>query len=363
MKKAYQLVHTLSYGDAISGEVLALKRCFADLGYDSQVYSINSHPRLKGEARDYRDFPSDFAGELILHYSLGSPLNSVYVECRGATRSVIYHNLTPAKWFRGINPRVTEHIEAGVTELPGLLEKSDRILADSAFNASELKEIGFDAEVLDLPVDPARWGVEANPGIAGIIKSDPRIHILHVGRLAPNKCIEDIIRMFYFLHHHITHKSKLWLVGIDIDTELYSFSLKRLVHELKLDHAVEFAGCLADGEVKALYENCSAYLCMSEHEGFCLPVAEAMYFGLPVIAYASSALPETIGQGGVLVHAKKPAELAELVHTVCTDEVLKEQLVKAGRERVAELSYDHFARRVSGIFSQSSPEQRQAAHL
>jgi glycosyltransferase involved in cell wall biosynthesis len=352
MKKFAQLVHTLSYGDAISGEVLSLDRCMRDLGYETAIYSLHAHPRLKGQAKKYTELNRDFGGEVVLHYSLGSPLNELYESLTQATRTIIYHNITPPRWFAGVNPRVCRDIEVGVQELPALLRMSDRILADSCFNAGELAELGFAAEVLELPVDPARWQGGENEGISSIVRSEPGIHLLHVGRLAPNKCIEDIIKIFYFLHHKITKESKLWLVGIDIDTELYSFSLKRLAHELSLEKSVQFVGCLSDEEIRSLYTHCNAYVCMSEHEGFCLPVVEAMHFGLPVLAYDASAVPDTVGDGGIVVREKRHPQLAELVYRMCTDQTLRDRLVVAGKERVQQLSYDAFATRTAELFTQ-----------
>ncbi len=353
-REIHQLVHTLSYGDAISGEVLGLQRCLRKLGYQSEIFAIHVHPKLKGQALSYESFPKDFRGQVILHYSLGSPLNRLYLGLGKARRSLIYHNITPAHWFKGVNPRIVRDIHEGIQELPDLLRVTDRILADSPFNASEIEKLGFQAEVLELPIDPSRWEQEQNPGIATLVRSTPGIHMLHVGRLAPNKCVEDIIKTFYFLHHFINKQSLLWLVGIDIDTELYSFSLKRLVNELGLSEAVNFAGCLADSEVQALYRNASVYMCMSEHEGFCLPVVEAMHFGLPVICYDSSALADTVAQGGVLVKHKRHAELAELVNEICTNLDLRQALVSAGKKRVSELSFGRFEDQVQELFQDAS---------
>jgi glycosyltransferase involved in cell wall biosynthesis len=344
------MVHTLSYGDAISGEVFALQRCFRELGYKSDIYAINIHPYWKGHAIDYRELSLGFQGEVLLHYSIGSALNTRYRSMYSARRTIIYHNLTPAQWFDGVNPRIVRELEEGRQELPGLCEISDRIIADSNYNADDLKSHGFEAQVLELPLDPRKWTEPANPGIAALLSNDPSVHVLHVGRLAPNKCIEDIIKVFYFVHHHITHQSRLWLVGIDIDTELYAFALKRLVMELKLDHAVTFAGCKSDAEVRALYENSSVYLCMSEHEGFCLPVVEAMYFGLPVMAYASTALPQTIGRGGILLREKRHPEIAEVLVRLAKDPELRQKVKEAGKKRVADLSIDVFKARVKELF-------------
>jgi glycosyltransferase involved in cell wall biosynthesis len=268
-----------------------------------------------------------------------------------ATRGLVYHNLTPPKWFEGVNPRIVADIQRGIQELPALCTVADRIIADSNFNAQEIRSLGFEAAVLELPIDPKRWDIETNGGIAALLRGDPSIHVLHVGRLAPNKCIEDIIKAFYFLRHHVAPQSKLWLSGIDIDTELYSFALKRLVYELGLDGAVQFVGALSDGELKALYENATVYLCMSEHEGFCLPVVEAMHFGLPVIAFASSAVVDTVGSGGILVTEKNPAYLGELINEVAKNQELRQRLIAAGRVRVAKLSFEIFERSVRELFT------------
>ena len=352
-RPVHQLVHTLSYGDAISSEVLSLRRVFREQGRESEIFSLHTHPKLEGETKPLSEFPTDFKDEVILHYSLGSPLNDTYRGLSEATRSIIYHNLTPSRWFEGVNPRIVKDIQAGEKELPELVALSDRVIADSSFNAGEISGYGKEPIVLPLPIDPARWNVETNPGIAELLRSTPGPHLIHVGRFAPNKCIEDIIRSFYFFRNHISKESRLWLVGIDIDTELYSFSIRHLVEQFGLREAIEFPGCLADSELRALYEGADLYLCMSEHEGFCLPVIEAMHFSLPVVAYSSSALPETVGQGGVLVEHKDPAHLAALYEEILSNSALKESLIKAGRARVSELSYEAFAESVSEIFALS----------
>ena len=349
-RELHQLLHTLSYGDAISGEALALQGCFRRMGLQSEIYAINVHPLLKGRALDWRKLPSRFEGELLFHFSLGSELSDVYKGMDSAVRSMIFHNLTQPRWFQGVNPRIVRDLEEGQRQLPELCAVTDRLIADSRYNAGELRSCGYEAEVLELPIDEEKWAVPANPGIADMLRNDPALHVMHVGRLAPNKCIEDIIKTFYFLHHKINRRSKLWIVGIDIDTELYSFSLKRMVDEFDLGEAVQFVGCLADSELKALYQAATAYLCMSEHEGFCLPVVEAMYFDLPVVAFASSALPDTVGAGGVLVKEKRHPEIAELIQRISEDAGLRERLKEAGRRRVEDLRMPHFERRVAEVF-------------
>lgn len=348
--QVYQLIHTLSYGDAISGEALALQRCVTELGYEGKIFSINTHQRYLGLTESFETFPKDFNGTVILHYSLGSPLNALFRSLGKAKRGIIFHNLTPQRYFEGINPRVAKDIASGWTELPDLCKLCNWVISDSSYNASQLKEWGVDSRVVPLPFDPHRWNDAPNPGLSNLLQSDPGIHVLHVGRLAPNKCIEDILKTFYFLHHHINRKSRLWLVGIDIDTELYSFGLKRLARELHLYDFVNFTGPLSDSEIQALYRNSSVYLGMSEHEGFCVPLIEAMHYELPVLAYDCSAVGETVGSGGILFTEKRYPELAQLVAKVSEAGPLRQQLTNAGKARVAELSLENFKKSMQSVF-------------
>jgi len=288
----------------------------------------------------------------LFHFSLGSPLSELYESLSQAGRSMIFHNLTSPHWFKGVNPRIVADLKEGQQQLPKMCQITDRLVADSAFNARELLELGFSSSILELAIDEEKWSVEANQGIASMLQNDPSLHVVHTGRLAPNKCVEDIIKTFYFLHHKINPQSKLWLVGVDIDTELYSFSLKRLVDELSLNEVVNFVGCLADSELKALYQNADVYMCMSEHEGFCLPIIEAMYFNLPVIAFNATALPDTLGDGGILVHEKRHAHMAELIQYIYENEAFRHSLQAAGQDRVKYFSFKRFAEDVARIFAE-----------
>ena len=347
----HQLVHTLSYGDAISTEVLALQRTLREAGVASEIYALHEHPKLKGRTKPVQELHKEQSGDLVLHYSLGSPLNQAYRSWSRGRRVLVYHNITPARWFRGINERVASDIERGISELPQLCGLSHAIWADSPFNAAEISALGYRAEVLDLPIDPARWELPRNEGIFRAVRSTPGINVLHVGRLAPNKCVEDVIKSFYYLHRFFEPRSTLWLAGIDTDTELYSFALRRLAANLGLEDSVRFLGCLADEELRSLYEACSVYLCMSEHEGFCFPLIESMYFGLPVVAYGAGAVPDTVGDGGIVITEKRHAQVAALISELASDSELRGRLVRSGRERVSYFNYERFSDRVRGLVS------------
>ncbi len=347
----HQFVHTLNYGDAISGEAITIRRLLRERGIDSSIYSVHAHEKVEDCVRRVENFASDLqrareAGEdvrLVLHYSIASPLNQLLIQTEGVSKVMIYHNLTPDRWYAPYNQRVTRDLRTGRRELTSLLKQMDWVLADSEYNARELSGFGHsEAQVLPLVLDTTKWNISANPGIANIMRSQGEKNILHVGRFAPNKKIEDIIKAFYFYHHKIEQKSRLWLVGSDIDTEIYSFELRQLVSELRLKEAVNFIGTVSDDELKALYQGADAYVCMSEHEGFCVPLLEAMHFELPVIAFDACAVPETLAGGGLLVAEKDPMELAELIHIAVSDTAVRSELISRGHARVAAFSEASF---------------------
>jgi glycosyltransferase involved in cell wall biosynthesis len=348
----HQFVHTLNYGDAISGEALTIRRILRERSISSNIYSIHAHEKVEDCVRTVENFATDLenakqAGEevrVILHYSIASPLNQLILQTEGISKIMIYHNLTPDRWYAPYNQRVTQDLRKGRRELPALLKQMDWVLADSEYNAKELTSFGCsDAHVLPLVLDMAKWNMPANSGIASLMRSQGEKNILHVGRFAPNKRIEDIIKAFYFYHHKIEQKSRLWLVGSDVDTEIYSFELRQLVSELRLKEAVNFIGTVSDDELKALYQGADAYLCLSEHEGFCVPLLEAMHFELPVIAFNSCAVPETLADGGLLVAHKNPMDLAELINLAVSDHALRSELISRGHSRVEHFNEANFS--------------------
>jgi glycosyltransferase involved in cell wall biosynthesis len=355
----HQLVHTLSYGDAISTEVLALQSALRELGLESEIYALHEHNRLKGRSRKFQAIGECAEADLILHYSIGSPLNDLYAHWNRGHRVLVYHNITPSRWFRGVNNRVANDIERGLSDLPALCRKSDRVWADSAFNAREIEALGFQASVLELPIAPERWDRPRDEAMFSRVKRRGGVNILHVGRMAPNKCVEDIIKSFYYLNKFIAPKSTLWLAGIDTDTELYSFSLRRLIRNLGLDDSVEILGGLTDEEVRSLYEASSAYVCMSEHEGFCLPLVEAMHFGLPVVAFGAGAVAETVGDGGIVLSEKRHAEIGDLFLKIAQPGDLRTRLIAKGKERVGSFSFGNFKGRLAELLG-GAPRQQEA---
>ena len=190
----HQFVHVLNYGDAISGEAIAIKRLLEQQGIRCNIYCVHHHEKVKEYASDISEFSTFFEEDsdehcILLHYSIASSLNDLYAKQKSAKKALLYHNLTPVSWFLPYNARVAEDLKVGHKELPELLSISDIVLADSTYNKSELEALGCSScEVLPLPIDQKKWGINSNNGIAKVLSSNGCKNFLHVGRLAPNKC-------------------------------------------------------------------------------------------------------------------------------------------------------------------------------
>jgi len=357
-KTLNQLVHTLSYGDAISSEAITIKALLREKGWESEIYCLHVHPKLKTDCKLIDSFQPEQGGDLLLHYSLGSPLNEIFEKYDGGGRYLMYHNLTPHEWFEGYNRRVYDNLIDGAEELPRVGGVADLLIGVSDYNCKDLEERGLPgARKLPIPFDHNKWGIEANSGIKRALDGHGGENLLTVGRIAPNKCLHDILKTFYFYHHKISKKSKLWIVGHDSDCEIYSLELRRMVSEFNLKGAVEFVGAVSDCELKAFYQNSDAYLCMSEHEGFCVPLIEAMYFNLPVVAYDSSAISETLGPAGLLVQDKSPELVAELINEVLSNQDLRKSCLESGASQLERFSLESFSKAFFEILSASSQEQ------
>ena len=332
-KAVHQLVPNLAFGDAISQQALTLRRIFRQAGLRSEIYAEHVDVQLRGEARPYRRLREEQGEQapVLFHFSIGSEVTDYYRQLPNP-RLLGYHNITPAGFFHGVNEQVAAHCARGREELKSLKAHSRAAVADSEFNRSELAALGFaNTTVLPIVLDPERYALRPVRRLQGY-RDDGHVNFLHVGRLVPNKRIEDLLKVFYFYRKRIHLDSRLFLVGIDTDMEIYSFALRQMIHDLGLS-GVAFPGRVSQRELVTYYRLAHVYLCMSEHEGFCVPLVEAMHFGVPVIAYAAGAVPETLGDAGALVTRKDFVEIAELASLLCGDGELREAMIAAGRER------------------------------
>jgi glycosyltransferase involved in cell wall biosynthesis len=253
----------------------------------------------------------------------------------------IYHNITPAEFFLGFQPHLAGLCYHGRRELAAFAPRTALGLGDSEFNRRELQAAGYRrTEVLPIVLDLERYRQPASPVVRGLY-SDGRKNLLFVGRIIPNKKIEDLLRVFAIYQRYLEPRSRLLLVGESRGFERYQRRLRERAAALRLDNVV-FAGHVDDDDLRAYYSVADVFLCLSEHEGFCVPLVEAMNFGVPVVAFDAGAVAETLRGGGVLLKEKQPEVVAELVHRVLTDAALRSAVMGTQERALAEVRATDF---------------------
>jgi glycosyltransferase involved in cell wall biosynthesis len=345
-RAVHQILPYLAYGDAVGNQVMEFRRLLRAWGYPSEIYVENCDPRLTRECRPYRDYVrvSHPRNLLLLHYSTGGESNLFTLTLPDQV-VLYYHNLTPAHFFyryNGVLARSFHQPRRDLVKFVGRVQ----VIAASPYNQQELEALGFQvtAQVpYILALDQLEAGLESSGAMEirrKFVAPDLRTW-LYVGRLVPNKCIEDLIRSFYYYHHWIDSRSRLLLIGGATGTETYVEELERLIARLHLQEAVVFAGHYGAAEgLAAFYQLADVYISMSEHEGFCIPLVEAMHFGLPVLAYASTGVPYTLNGTGVLFHRKEYPVIAEVAHEVITNATLRARLARRQQVRLADFEPD-----------------------
>jgi glycosyltransferase involved in cell wall biosynthesis len=330
-KTLHQFIIGATPGDAITDHALVLQRWLREAGLDSEIYAESIHPSLLGKVRPYHEYRPRRVGELgILHHSIGADLVDALVDM-GVCFLLIYHNITPPDFFQFTDPMLTAQVRRGKEQLERLRERTVLALGDSSFNEHELRRIGYtQTGVLPLVLDPSRYTLEPNPDLLARYRNRGS-GLLFVGRIVPNKRQEDLIRLLYF-YRRIDPTARLFLVGAHW-APAYVEWLQNLSTELGLEDAVIFVGHVSQADLITYYHLADVYVSMSEHEGFGKPLIESMYLGVPVVAYAAAAVPETMGGAGVLFHVKDYEVLSELVDLIVKDGALRERIITRQRER------------------------------
>lgn len=333
----HQILPTLSPGDAIGNEVLLIRDILRGWGYESEIFAQNVHKSIDC-ASFYMEHEkrSSETNILIYHLSIGSEV-SKYVMKAPDKKIMIYHNITPPHFFYNINDNLAMALGAGRDELKLLADKVDVALGVSEYNRLELEKMGYhETEVLPLIIDLSKYD-KYNKGL--ITKYDDGwTNILFVGRIAPNKKQEDIIKSFYY-YKAINPRSRLFLVGGFNGCEVYYDQLQNLINKLGIQD-IHLIGMVDFADLISYYMLADVFLCMSEHEGFSVPLIESMHFGIPIIAYNSTAVPYTMGGAGILVNKKCYSEIAEMINLVVTDDKFREKIITKQNIRIKDFSYE-----------------------
>ena len=324
-------------GDAISHEALALRSICRELGFASEIYAPPERiaPESAGDCRPLGEYRQTAADVVIGHYSIASAATGVLLSSP-ARKILIYHNITPPEFFIPFDTALAGQLAQARLELKDTVARVDDLWADSAFNAAELHALGAPrAKVFPLLFQPA--GLEVPPDPVVLAKfAVPMKNILFVGRIAPNKCIEELITAFAWFHKNIEPQSRLLIVGSDRSAPTYYAMLKMYAAELGLD-TVFFERFASPAGLTAYYRLAHCFATTSRHEGYCLPLVEAMHMGVPVVARRVGGTPEAMGDAGILVDDFKPEELAEVFGLICRDDALKRTVQVSQQKRMEEI--------------------------
>ncbi len=354
------MLPVLAFGDAIGNDTMTLAETLADAGYETAIYADIIDGRLPAgtamQVSDYIERPDDL---IIYHLSTGSELNYRLADyqCR---KTIMYHNITPPHFFAPYYPDATESCRKGLEAAKYLADKVEYCFADSAFNKSDLIAMDYECDIDVLPILIAfdDFKKKPNKNIIRKYSKDGYVNIVFTGRIAPNKKQEDIIDAFYYYNNYINPKSRLILVGNFGLNDAYYQRLAMYVDQLSLKNVI-FTGHIKFDEILAYYSIADVFVCLSEHEGFCVPLVEAMIFDVPIIAYDSCAVGETLGGAGLLLNDKDPKIVAEAINMVVKDHELKDVLVQNGRERLKDFSHDKIKKQFLEYIAKLTGEDRQ----
>jgi glycosyltransferase involved in cell wall biosynthesis len=334
-RQVHQLLAALSYGDAIGNEALAIQRHLRAAGYASQIFAESVHPQMADLCRPLWAYREVSAADTIClyHFSIGSAAGRLIYHAPDRLVA-IYHNITPAAYFLGFHPHLAGLCYHGRRELRAFAPRSELGLGDSEFNRRELEQAGYARTgVLPIVLDLEVYRRAPSPVVRRMY-DDGRTNILFVGRIIPNKKIEDLIRVFAYYERYLDPRSRLLLVGDYRGHERYYRRLAEMIDELRTTQVV-LAGHVAHDELLAYYSLADVFLCLSEHEGYCVPLLEAMNAQVPVVAYDAGAVRETLDGGGVLLTEKRPELVAELLHELVHDRELRAHVLRTQERAIA----------------------------
>jgi len=341
MKKVIQIIPSVGYGDAVGNDCLAVAEALSGMGYETGVYARTVDGRVRNPlVRDFSRLPR-LSGDdvVILNHCTGSDLCEKFKKMNGR-KMMIYHNITPPRFFEGFSREMEQNLSEGYRQTRDLASVVEYCMPISEFNASDLTDMGYTCPMFIRPplIPFGDYKKKPDKRITDKYGGGGFTNILFVGRIAPNKKQEDVIKAFAYYQRNVNERSRLFLVGNDKGLERYSLALKRYAVALGCENVV-FTGHTRFEELLAYYKLADVFLCMSEHEGFCVPLAEAMFFDVPIIAYDSCAVPETLGGSGVLIKDKDPVFVSLMIDRLVGDKALRRRVIEGQRKRLKDFSY------------------------
>ena len=347
-----QWVPAAHKGDAIGDSARHVRDLLRSMGHESEIFALTIDDDLRHEIRPFAE-PDARRGDLtIFHFALPSPMTASFASLPNG-RVLQYHNVTPARFFAPYDPGLFRLASIAREELATLSASTDLALGDSEYNRQELDELGFGTTgVMPIAVNTRRLTNAApHPVLDGIL-DDEFVNFLFVGRIAPNKKIEDHIKLAEQYKRYIDARYRFIFVGRYDVVPRYYAAIRALMAEYKmLPERFLFTGPVPDVELAAYYRAASVYISLSEHEGFCVPLLEAMAMDVPVLAYGAAAVPDTLGGAGVQFAPKDLEYAAELLGMLAFEDHPREEVLAGQRRRLHAFGDPVIQQRLASVIS------------
>jgi glycosyltransferase involved in cell wall biosynthesis len=356
----HQFVPALLPRDATGDHTLELRDTLRSAGFRSDIYVEAAHDELAHQATYFERYPEHAkSGDILLYQlSTASPLAD-FLRTRPETLVLDYHNITPPSFYEGWEDHTSEKVALALEQVAALAPIASLGIADSSFNADELRRLGCrSTEVVPILVELDGRQSEVDPAEAARLAANHGTGtvLLFVGRLSPNKMQHRLVEALWLYRRWHDPHARLHLVGPAV-TESYADAVFSLVEELGLSDAVSHGEHLTDAQLAAWYADADIFVCASEHEGFCIPLLEAMRSGLPIVAFAAGAVHETLGAAGILLDSNRPSAIAAAVGRLRGDPSLAKELVDTGHRRVKEFGLPVTRRRFVEVLSKVARDQ------
>lgn len=339
-------------GDAVGDSARALRTLLREWGLESDIFALTIDDDVRDEARPWSDPDARDGDVTILHYAVPSPMSTALATLPGV-RALCYHNVTPPHFFAPFDAGLAGMTAAGLREIRTLVGRVDVAFGVSEYNRLDLEHMGFTRTgILPLVVDTDRLtGAPRRPALEALLQ-DGLANILFVGRIAPNKRIEDHIRLAEVFKRYVDTQYRFIFVGKETAVPRYYDTIRALISEYRmLPDRFWFTGAVPDADLAAYYRNSHAYVSLSEHEGFCAPLVEAMAMDVPVLAYGAAAVPDTLDGAGVSFAPKDLEWAAELLGALIYDQPFREAVIEGQRRRREAFSLERLAERIDAALA------------
>lgn len=359
MRRVMQFVPTLMPGDATGMHALMIDNSLKLYGIETKLYVEEVKPNQIGNATRFTNYAKENRPDDILIYHLAAPSAIAdFLSSRNETLVLIYHNITPANFFEKWDQVAATGQIWARAQLSRLAPRTTLALPVSKFNQHELLELGYGrSEIVPILLDESAFAAGSDAKVEKMLQNNAergRENFLFVGRQVPNKAQHNLIAAISAYNHIYKRDAILHLVGRPFSRE-YLTMLRKVADQLEVSTNINFALGVSPEQLASYYRYSDALVSLSEHEGFCVPLLEAMYHSLPIVAYDSSAIKETLGDSGLVISRNDPVTTAVAMNEIISNHTLREVLKNEMTKRLDQLAVEKSRAKLFSALSELQP--------